>query len=259
MTDYLLKVKVQNNRIISLMRKQGIENIAELARQVKISRGIIDDLVNMKMSPLSTRSKDGVFLDTVLKLADFFGVLPDEMFNQQQLTQPLPSNKAERSVELDQVVALMGPKSALALEDSRFEEEKQKVLDDVLNTLTDREREIITKRFGLQEDPKSLQELGKEHNVTGNRIMQIEWKALRKLRQTLRSTKLKQIDEEFTENDPFDFKSKVTFMLKENQKQILIRAGNNWGQAAINNNIHRASAAKFIHELRETQNKQAQS
>ena len=61
-----------------------------------------------------------------------------------------------------------------------------------MNTLTPREAKVLKLRFGL-EDGKSrtLEEVGKEFNVTRERIRQIEAKALRKLRHPSRSKKLK--------------------------------------------------------------------
>lgn len=62
----------------------------------------------------------------------------------------------------------------------------------VLNTLTPRENEVLRKRYGLDDNrPKTLEEVGKEFNVTRERIRQIEAKALRKLRHPSRTKKLK--------------------------------------------------------------------
>ncbi|MEG6572516.1 RNA polymerase sigma factor RpoD [[Clostridium] cellulosi] len=65
-------------------------------------------------------------------------------------------------------------------------------LGDVLHTLTPREEKVLRLRFGLDDGrPRTLEEVGKEFNVTRERIRQIEAKALRKLRHPSRSKKLK--------------------------------------------------------------------
>ena len=65
-------------------------------------------------------------------------------------------------------------------------------LADVLDTLTPREEKVLRLRFGLEDGrSRTLEEVGKEFNVTRERIRQIEAKALRKLRQPSRSKKLK--------------------------------------------------------------------
>lgn len=65
-------------------------------------------------------------------------------------------------------------------------------LEEVLGTLTEREQKVLTLRFGLEDGrARTLEEVGKEFNVTRERIRQIEAKALRKLRYPSRSRKLK--------------------------------------------------------------------
>ena len=68
----------------------------------------------------------------------------------------------------------------------------QEQLVEVLGTLTEREQKVLRLRFGLDDGrARTLEEVGKEFNVTRERIRQIEAKALRKLRHPSRSRKLK--------------------------------------------------------------------
>ena len=65
-------------------------------------------------------------------------------------------------------------------------------LMEVLLTLTEREQKVLRLRFGLDDGrPRTLEEVGRQFNVTRERIRQIEAKALRKLRHPSRSKKLK--------------------------------------------------------------------
>jgi RNA polymerase primary sigma factor len=65
-------------------------------------------------------------------------------------------------------------------------------MNEVLETLTERERTVLIQRFGLLDGkPKTLEEVGLEFNVTRERIRQIEAKALRKMRHPTRSKQLK--------------------------------------------------------------------
>ena len=77
---------------------------------------------------------------------------------------------------------------SVATSHSLLEEE----INDVLDTLTEREKKILELRFGLKDDrTRTLEEVGKVFNVTRERIRQIEAKALRRLRHPSRSNKLK--------------------------------------------------------------------
>ena len=65
-------------------------------------------------------------------------------------------------------------------------------LTEVLSTLTPREEKVLRLRFGIEDGrTRTLEEVGKEFNVTRERIRQIEAKALRKLRHPSRSKRLK--------------------------------------------------------------------
>ena len=81
---------------------------------------------------------------------------------------------------------------ALAPDDAASHILLKEQLSGVLSTLTDREEKVLRLRFGLQDGrSRTLEEVGKEFNVTRERIRQIEAKALRKLRHPSRSKKLK--------------------------------------------------------------------
>ena len=81
---------------------------------------------------------------------------------------------------------------ALAPADAASQMLLREQLAEVLKTLTPREERVLSLRFGLEDGhPRTLEEVGKEFNVTRERIRQIEAKALRKLRHPSRSKKLK--------------------------------------------------------------------
>ena len=82
--------------------------------------------------------------------------------------------------------------SALSPADSAAFSMLREELNTALESLTDRERQVVELRFGLRDGrARTLEEVGREFNVTRERIRQIEAKALRKLRHPSRSKRLK--------------------------------------------------------------------
>ena len=82
--------------------------------------------------------------------------------------------------------------TALAPQDAASHQLLKEQVMDVLSSLTPRERKVLELRFGLEDGrSRTLEEVGREFNVTRERIRQIEAKALRKLRHPTRSRKLK--------------------------------------------------------------------
>jgi len=80
----------------------------------------------------------------------------------------------------------------LAPADAASRQMLKEQMDDVLGTLSDRERQVLAMRFGLDDGrSRTLEEVGRAFGVTRERIRQIEAKALRKLRHPSRSKKLK--------------------------------------------------------------------
>ncbi len=81
---------------------------------------------------------------------------------------------------------------ALAPADAASHQLLKEQVEDVLDSLTQRERRVLQLRFGLDDGrSRTLEEVGREFGVTRERIRQIEAKALRKLRHPSRSKKLK--------------------------------------------------------------------
>jgi RNA polymerase primary sigma factor len=104
----------------------------------------------------------------------------------------LATAEAERpTVAGDPERTARGPEPAAPAEAASHQLLKEQV-EAVLDSLTGRERRVLQLRFGLEDGrARTLEEVGKEFNVTRERIRQIEAKALRKLRHPSRSRKLK--------------------------------------------------------------------
>jgi RNA polymerase primary sigma factor len=127
----------------------------EIAKEMGIPEDKVREIMKIAQEPVSLETPIGEEEDS--HLGDF---IPDD-------DAPIPAEAAAFTLLKEQ---LMG----------------------VLDTLTDREKKVLRLRFGLDDGrARTLEEVGKEFNVTRERIRQIEAKALRKLRHPSRSKKLK--------------------------------------------------------------------
>ena len=128
---------------------------AEIAKEMGISESKVREIIKIAQEPMSLETPIGEEEDS--HLGDF---IEDE-------NAPAPAEVASNAMMREQ-------------------------LQEVLHTLTPREEKVIRLRFGLEDgQAHTLEEVGKEFNVTRERIRQIEAKALRKIRHPGRSKKLR--------------------------------------------------------------------
>ncbi|MGB9779667.1 RNA polymerase sigma factor RpoD [Caldanaerobacter sp.] len=145
-------IRVQRQLLQELGREPTPE---ELAKEMGMPEEKVREILKIAQEPVSLETPIGEEEDS--HLGDF---IPDE-------DAPAPAEAAAYTMLKEQLM-------------------------DVLDTLTPREEKVLRLRFGLDDGrARTLEEVGKEFNVTRERIRQIEAKALRKLRHPSRSKKLK--------------------------------------------------------------------
>ncbi len=153
MVETINKVKKVSSQ---LLHKNGHEPVAEeVAAELDMPVDKVREIMRVAQEPVSLETPIGEEEDS--HLGDF---IPDD-------EAPAPADAASHTLLKEQ-------------------------LSEVLSTLTSREEKVLRLRFGLEDGrPRTLEEVGKEFDVTRERIRQIEAKALRKLRHPSRSKKLK--------------------------------------------------------------------
>ncbi len=139
-----------------LLQEYGREPTPEeIAKEMNISEAKVREIIKIAQEPVSLETPIGEEEDS--HLGDF---IPDE-------DAPAPAEAASFALMKEQLM-------------------------EVLDTLTPREEKVLRLRFGLDDGhQRTLEEVGREFNVTRERIRQIEAKALRKLRHPSRSKKLR--------------------------------------------------------------------
>jgi RNA polymerase primary sigma factor len=126
------------------------------------------------------------------EIAEEMGVTPERVREALRMTkEPLSLNSPVGDEEDAQLGDFVADKDAITPSDAASLTMLRTALEDVLDSLTPRERRVLQLRFGLTDGrPRTLEEVGKRLGVTRERIRQIETKALRKLRHPTRSTSL---------------------------------------------------------------------
>jgi hypothetical protein len=127
--------------------------------------------------------------------------LPTDLWTAEQLTLKLARNSAQRSVSAEGMRAALGMHAEEMLElmkpddldETVLKHEMVTVVEKQLDSLTPRESKVLRMRFGIGCKEHTLEEVGKTFDVGGERIRQIEAKALRKMKRPERADELRQL------------------------------------------------------------------
>ncbi len=173
--------------------KQSITRaIADQARTIRIPVHMVETINKtgrVSRQLLQTLGRE----PTTKEIADKMGITEEKVIEIQKIAQDPVSLEKPIGEEEDSHLGdfIEDNTSASPAEKAETKMLKEHLLE-VLSSLTPRENEVIRKRYGLDDArPKTLEEVGREFNVTRERIRQIEAKALRKLRHPNRTKKLK--------------------------------------------------------------------
>ena len=131
---------------------------------------------------------------SVEEIVDKMGITPEKVQNIQRIAKEPISLEAHVGEEEDSSLGdFISDPNALTPHEYMLKEMVNQTLDEVLETLTDREEKVLRLRYGLFDGKNhTLEEVGREFGVTRERIRQIEAKALRKLRSPSRQNKLRE-------------------------------------------------------------------
>src|SRR5256885_8777262 len=166
--------------------------IADQARTIRIPVHMVETI--NKLSRLSRRLVQDLGREpTSEEIGAEMEISPDKVREILKVSQEPVSLETPIGEEEDSHLGdFIEDQGALAPAEAASHQLLKEQVEDVLDSLTGRERRVLQLRFGLEDGrARTLEEVGKEFNVTRERIRQIEAKALRKLRHPSRSRKLK--------------------------------------------------------------------
>ena len=185
--EYAVKVTVRNGLILRRMKELGIKSQAELARLAGLSVTALNALVALRRAPRNKVS--GEWLDDAFTLSSALQVEPEELWSEAQQGMALKRNSYEVDMNEEEVKQLASGEKADKL---ALGSEQSRILRRALGSLTPREEQIVRRRFFEEE---TLGEIATDWNVTTSRALQVEAKALRKLKHPSRKLN-KYFDEE---------------------------------------------------------------
>ncbi len=183
--EYLVKVTIRNNLILRQMKKLGIRTQTELAKLAGIPATTVGTLIGMKKRPLHALT--GEWLDTAFALSAALRTEPEELWTEKQRGMALDSNSREVSMSEDAVMQLASGRDTQDMVQKMLTTEK---VDAMLQTLNERERQIISDRIYADQ---TFKEIGERMGVSANRVNQLYKKAIRKLKHPSRSKPLRQL------------------------------------------------------------------
>jgi len=174
------------------IRQSITRAIADQARTIRIPVHMVENINRFLRASRKLMQELGRE-PTPEEVAKVLGIDPEKALEIIKISQEPASLEAPVSDEEDSRLGdFIHDSAAPTLFDSASRELLKEQVDQVLSTLSDRERRVLEERFGLKDGrPKTLEEVGKMFAVTRERIRQIEAKALRKLRHPSRGNKLK--------------------------------------------------------------------
>lgn len=174
------------------IRQSVTRAIADQARTIRIPVHMVENINRFLRASRKLMQELGRE-PTPEEVAKVLGIEPDKALEIIKISQNPASLEAPVGDEEDSKLGdFISDSAAPTLFDSASRELLKEQVDQVLGTLSDRERRVLEERFGLKDGrPKTLEEVGRMFAVTRERIRQIEAKALRKLRHPSRGNKLR--------------------------------------------------------------------
>jgi RNA polymerase sigma factor (sigma-70 family) len=182
--NYRIDLKIKNNNILSMIDYYGYTSVADFCNKNNFHSTAVGKYVNLKKSPLSI---DGQLRKEANDICTALKVSPDMLWPK-EMELVLQKNTGSVELNFSEVQALVDKSCP---ETQAINDERKEIIKNILADLPKRMADILSCRYGLNGDhPMYFEEIAKKHNLSRGRIMQIEAKALRIIRNPKISEKL---------------------------------------------------------------------
>ncbi len=174
------------------IRQSVTRALADQARTIRVPVHMVETINKMSKMQRKLTLELG-YEPSIAELADALGMSQERVMEIMQIAREPASLETPIGEEDDSNLGDFVADTNTVTPESNIETVMlREQIDELLDDLKEREKQVIIRRFGLEDGhPRTLEEVGKEFDVTRERIRQIEAKALRKLRNPVRSKKIR--------------------------------------------------------------------
>lgn len=174
--EYRVKVSVTNNLLLRAIEGAGYKSQSDFARAIGCGTAYVNMLCGLRISPMT---REGEFTKGANQVMEGLGACPTDLWTEEQLTMNLKKSSSWSVMGREELIVLMGGEPTGLLE-GVFKQELKTKMAKALQTLTPKEQKLLALRF---EEGLSMEDTGKVFGCSRERIRQVEFRALRKIRQ----------------------------------------------------------------------------
>lgn len=180
--DIRLVMRAKNNLILKAIENAGYSTVAEFCKASGLKDQVVGKYINMLASPIH---KNGGWTPTPLKMAEALSVDVNDLFSEWHLSNVNVVTGVEVEIDSSEYVSLGQPSEALLVEGPEADVAATDVRDLVISAISSlppRSQIVMAMKYGLDGEPRTLEEIGQEIGVSHERAGQIVEKSLRYIR-----------------------------------------------------------------------------
>lgn len=188
--DYFVTITIKNGPMKRLMELNGFNSASELSRACGVHSSTIGGYLCLRKKAMN---HDGEWSPAIIKISAVLKCLPQEMFPPQHIKYALEKNTSSSYMNIQDVNLITNSlrTAALPADEVIMKREASEAINSVLSELPEIQRDILSRRFGLNGPEQTLEEVANFYGITRERVRQREANAIRQIRYTSLSKKIR--------------------------------------------------------------------